>query len=99
MFVKREIKLTLLLLFIFTALSITSISCKKTPTSSDVDVLNLPVIWLSAFELSFAASETGSNPSSEFLMVKNSGHKTLNYTISDDASWLSVKPTSGSSNG
>jgi len=57
--------------------------------------LNLPVIWLNTYEILFIASETGPNPSSGILRVKNSGHKTLNYTVSGVASWLDVKPKSG----
>jgi len=58
-----------------------------------------PQIWTSTSSLSFSAKEGGANPSSKSFSVKNSGEGTLNYTISDDAAWLSVSPTGGSSSG
>lgn len=58
-----------------------------------------PVIWVSGFELFFSASVKGPNPSPQILKIKNAGVETLNYTISDNADWLAVSPTSGSSNG
>jgi len=58
-----------------------------------------PQIWTNTKNLSFEATVGGSDPSSQTLRVKNSGDGTLNYTISDDASWLTINPTSGSSSG
>jgi len=58
-----------------------------------------PQIWVSTSSLSFSAKEGGANPSSKSFSVKNSGESTLNYTISDDASWLNVSPSSGTSQG
>jgi len=69
--------------------------CKKTPYTPDPEDLKRPVIWLSISEVSFTASEFGPNPSGQTLKVKNSGQKTLNYQISDDAGWLTVEPASG----
>ncbi|MHA1360608.1 MAG: BACON domain-containing protein [Candidatus Helarchaeota archaeon] len=97
MFAKNKVKLSLVI--IFAILSVTSISCKKTPTTPDINSLTLPVIWLNKFEVSFTASETAPNPSDQILKIKNSGPGTLNYTISDDASWLTISPSSGSSSG
>lgn len=74
-------------------------ACKKNPTMPDPEELTRPVIWLSTFELAFAAYEMGPNPSAQTLKVKNSGQKSLEYTISDDANWLDVDPASGSSSG
>lgn len=39
------------------------------------------------------------NPASMSFQVRNSGAGTLNYTISDDAAWLSCDPDDGSSTG
>ena len=39
----------------------------------------------------------GSNPADDGFQVWNSGGVPLNYTVSDDANWLSVTPTSGTS--
>jgi len=60
---------------------------------------NPPQIWVSTSSLSFSAKEGGANPFSKSFSVKNNGEGTLNYTISDDASWLDVSPSSGSSSG
>jgi len=49
--------------------------------------------------LSFTAVEGGSNPGNETLEIWNSGTGTLNWSLSDDAAWLSENPTSGSSTG
>jgi hypothetical protein len=49
--------------------------------------------------LSFTAGEEGSNPENETLEIWNSGIDTLNWSVSDDAAWLSQNPTSGSSTG
>ncbi|MFP4082910.1 MAG: BACON domain-containing protein, partial [Candidatus Aminicenantes bacterium] len=73
--------------------------CKKTPTTPDVESLTSPVIWLNLSEISFTAQERGSNPGSKTLQVKNSGQKTLDYTVAVDTEWLSVEPEKGSSTG
>jgi hypothetical protein len=75
------------------------LSCKKSPTMPNVDVLNRPVIWLNTSEVSFAAYEAGGNPAAQSFKVKNSGKNSLKYDVSDDAEWLSVEPVSGSSSG
>lgn len=73
--------------------------CKKDPIMPDAEELTRPVIWVNTFELTFSAYETGPNPPSQTLKVKNSGPNKLDYAISDDASWLSVVPESGTSAG
>ena len=77
-------------------------SCKDSVTVTDA--YDKPVIWLNTFEMSFAASEFGPNPSNQTLSVKNTGQGTLNYSIADDADifdvdWLSISPSSGASTG
>ncbi|UCE43098.1 MAG: choice-of-anchor D domain-containing protein [Candidatus Aminicenantes bacterium] len=77
-------------------------SCKDTVTISET--YNKPVIWVSTFEMSFAASEFGSNPSNQILQIKNTGQGTLSYSLSDDANfydsdWLSITPPDGTSSG
>jgi hypothetical protein len=77
-------------------------SCKDSVTVTDA--YDKPVIWLSAFDMTFAASEIGPNPSDQTLNIKNIGQGILNYTITDDANvynvdWLSVSPSSGASSG
>jgi len=39
------------------------------------------------------------NPNSQQFRVRNSGNGTLNYSITDNKTWLSTSPTSGSSTG
>jgi regulation of enolase protein 1 (concanavalin A-like superfamily) len=49
---------------------------------------------------SLSASTTqGANALSQSFQVSNAGGGTLSYTISDDASWLSCSPVSGTSTG
>jgi len=77
-------------------------SCKDSVTTSDA--YDKPVIWLNTFEMSFAASELGPNPSNQVLSIRNTGQGTLSYSIADDADiydvdWLSISPSSGASSG
>jgi len=57
-----------------------------------------PTIELSTEALNPAATE-GSSPANDSFTVRNSGTGTLDYTVSDDVSWLSVSPSSGTSTG
>lgn len=91
----RFLPIVLLILFI----TISSPNCKKQSTVPDVSDLTRPVIWLNLFNMSFATYEVGPNPSSQILKVRNSGQQTLEYTLTDDADWLSVSPESGASTG
>jgi BACON domain-containing protein len=54
-----------------------------------------PKISSSPTTLSFVGTEGGSNPTPQTLNITNSGLGTLNWTISDDAPWLTVTPSSG----
>jgi hypothetical protein len=49
--------------------------------------------------LTFVGSVGGGNPSPQIINVRNSGQGTLNYSITDDVSWMNVTPASGSSTG
>jgi len=73
--------------------------CKKSPFTPDPQNLTRPVIWLSSYELSFVGFEAGANPAAQVLKVKNSGQKSLSYTVADDAEWLRIDPANGSSSG
>lgn len=44
-------------------------------------------------------SELGINAESQTIQIANVGSGTLNYSVTDDRSWMSVSPTSGSSTG
>lgn len=57
-----------------------------------------PKIEVSPDQLSFHAY-VGRNPSAQYLSIRNGGSGTINYTITKNASWLSVTPTSGVSTG
>ncbi len=46
-----------------------------------------------------ASAQVGSSPPDGAFTVRNSGSGTLSYTITDDASWLSCSPASGTSTG
>ncbi len=46
-----------------------------------------------------ATTLQGSNAGMQSFTVRNGGGGTLSYSVSDDASWLSVSPSSGSSTG
>ena len=58
-----------------------------------------PTISFSPSSLSFTAVEGGVNPSDKTLKIWNSGTGTLDWSVGDDAGWLSLSPTSGSSTG
>jgi len=47
----------------------------------------------------FSSTQNGSNTENKTLEVWNSGCGMLNWSLSDDAEWLSESPTSGSSTG
>jgi hypothetical protein len=66
---------------------------------SEVEVVvpTMPIISFSSASFSSSAIQGGSNPENKTLEVWNSGIDTLNWTLSDDAAWLSENPTSGSS--
>jgi hypothetical protein len=60
-----------------------------------------PTISFSPSNFSFSATQGGANPSNQTLEIWNSGPAgtTLNWSVSDNATWLSLSPTSGSSTG
>jgi len=55
-----------------------------------------PTIDLSAASFTFEANEGGSNPADQYLTVNNSGDGTLAWTASNNESWLTIAPASGS---
>lgn len=54
-----------------------------------------PTISVSPSSLSFSATQGGANPANQTISISNSGGGTLNWTASDDATWLTVSPSSG----
>ncbi len=59
---------------------------------------NSPVLALSTNSLSVTTA-VGTNPAAQSFTVRNAGAGNLSYSISDDASWITVSPTSGDSTG
>jgi hypothetical protein len=58
-----------------------------------------PVIGVTPPDLPFSGEVDGSNPASETLNIANIGGGTLDWTVSDNVTWLSVSPGSGSNGG
>ena len=56
-------------------------------------------ISLDRTQLNFGATTSGPSPNSQTFSIDNSGTGTMNWTISDDASWLSCSPLSGTNAG
>ncbi len=54
-----------------------------------------PNLSVSPTSLSFSGTVGAANPAARTVAVANTGGGTLPFTASDDASWLSVTPTSG----
>jgi hypothetical protein len=54
-----------------------------------------PTIGVNPASLSFTATAGGSNPANQTINVTNTGGGTLNFTVSDNAPWLTVSPASG----
>ena len=65
----------------------------------DISVKAKPMIARSPSSFSFTVTEGEANPSSQTLSVWNSGSGTLYWQVSDDATWLTLKPANGSSTG
>src|SRR5574341_802894 len=58
-----------------------------------------PAIGASPTSFSFAATQGGANPASQTLSLSNTGGGTLSWSASDNATWLTVSPGSGTGNG
>lgn len=58
-----------------------------------------PTIGLSATALSFTAVQGASNPASKTISVSNSGSGTLNWAATENVSWLTLSPASGTGAG
>ncbi len=58
-----------------------------------------PAIGVSPTSLSFTAQQGGSNPAPKSLTISNTGGGTLSWSVSNNATWVSHSPTSGTGNG
>jgi hypothetical protein len=56
-------------------------------------------ISLDRTQLNFGATTSGPSPGSQTFSIDNSGTGTMNWTVSDNASWLSCSPLSGTNAG
>jgi hypothetical protein len=59
----------------------------------------VPTIGYDPTSFNFEAEEGGVNPDDQTLDISNSGAGTLEWSVSDDATWLSLSPTSGTDSG
>ena len=66
-----------------------------TITAAVATVTPSATLAMSPSSLSYAATQGAANPANQNISLTNSGG-TLNWTVSDDASWLAVSPASGS---
>lgn len=57
--------------------------------------ITFPTIALSRNKLFFGANTAGSATSSQTFSISNSGDGTLSWTVTENESWLSCSPTSG----
>jgi hypothetical protein len=54
-----------------------------------------PTIGVNPGSLSFTATVGGANPANQTISVTNTGAGTLSFTATDNASWLTISPASG----
>jgi hypothetical protein len=82
-------------------INITAMGANNTPRVVPVSLhISLaPEISFSPASLSFSAIQGGANPGNQTLEIWNSGGGTLNWSLSDDAAWLSEAPMNGNSTG
>jgi len=55
----------------------------------------LPTIGVNPSSLSFTATAGGSNPANQTISITNTGAGTLNWTATENGSWLTISPVSG----
>ncbi len=58
-----------------------------------------PVLAVAPASLAFTATAGGANPAAQTVNVTNGGGGTLNWTASDNQTWLGVSPVSGTAPG
>ena len=82
-------------------ITITASGATNTPRTVPVTLtINPPsTIGYSPASLTFTATQGGANPANQTLNIQNTGGGTLSWSIGDNASWLGLSPTSGSSTG
>jgi N,N-dimethylformamidase beta subunit-like protein/uncharacterized protein DUF4082/concanavalin A-like lectin/glucanase superfamily protein/fibronectin type III domain protein/BACON domain-containing protein/Big-like domain-containing protein len=73
-------------------------SSKTVPVTLTVDPPP-PVITVAPTNLSFTGTANGADPAAKTFDVSNGGGGTLNWTVSESASWMSASPGSGTNAG
>jgi uncharacterized protein (TIGR01370 family) len=68
---------------------------KLTTTPPTFEEPNPPVIAVDRTQLHFGAVMSGSSTGAQDIYISNTGEGTLNWTITDDAAWLSPTPSTG----
>lgn len=83
------------------SITITDPSADNNPLTVPVilTILPRPSINFSPSSFSFSAEEGGANPPPQTITISNSYLGTLNWTLSDNVSWLSENPVSGVNTG
>ncbi|MEK7401856.1 MAG: BACON domain-containing carbohydrate-binding protein [Gemmatimonadota bacterium] len=79
------------------SITVTGTGATNSPQTISVTfiVATPPAIGLSTTTLAFNGNTGAASPADQTVTVSNSGGGTLSWTASDDASWLTVAPTSG----
>ena len=62
-------------------------------------VTSTPTIGLNTTSLGFAGTVGGTNPSAQTIGISNTGGGTLSWAVSDNATWLTLSPLSGTNAG
>ncbi len=63
--------------------------------NANTTVPTTPTIGVSPSSLGFTATVGGANPTNQTLSITNTGGGTLSWTATDNATWLTISPTSG----
>ena len=79
--------------------SYTSVTSDQTHQDYTASPIISPGISLNRNQLNFGVDNSGNQSPSQTFLITNSGGGILYWTISDNASWLSCKPTTGKNSG
>jgi hypothetical protein len=74
-------------------------SPKTIPVTLTVDPATPPALSVTPTSLSFSATQGGANPAAKTVAVSNSGGGSMDWTVADDAAWMTVSPASGTNSG
>ncbi len=76
-------------------ITITSPGAFNSPVSVPVTLIVLPVFAVNPASLSFTTGLNAANPANQSIIIRPNAAALQNFTVSDDASWLTVSPTTG----